>query len=109
MYPDGVNVTLPPADYRAIRTRYVGATNYRSSRIIADAGDRQSRVTLEYDPALNPTDNHARAAVAVTEKMGWTIALSGGHFTSLVGGEYRDSHVWVFMPRGFVRSVEADA
>jgi hypothetical protein len=86
---------LPKADYRAIRTRYVGPTNTKGSRIIADAGDAASRVILEYDYGLNTVDNHATAAEAVRDKMGWR----GGFFTDLVGGEIDNTYVWVFLPR----------
>lgn len=87
-------MTLPKADYRAIRTRYIGPTNTKPGRIVADAGDAASRVTVEYDDSLNVTDNHATAAEAVRDKMGWR----GGHFTGLVGGELGDMYVWVFLP-----------
>jgi hypothetical protein len=88
--------TLPTADYRAIRTRYVGPSNTRPGRIIADAGDRASRVTVEYDHALNPTQNHAYAAVLVTRKMGWNDAQ---YHTPLVGGAYDNVYFWVFQPK----------
>ena len=86
--------TLPEARYRAIRTRYVGPTNNRGSRVIADAGDRASRLTLEWDDRLNAEQNHAAAAVALTQKMGWV----GEYYTPLVGGAFPDHYVWVFMP-----------
>jgi hypothetical protein len=84
--------TLPVARYRAIRTRFVGPTNTRGSRVIADAGDRASRVVLDWDHALNTDENHAAAAVAVTEKMGW----NGQYYSPLVGGGYRSDYFWVF-------------
>jgi len=90
------HVQLPEACYRAIQTRYVGPTNFRGSRIIADAGDRASRVVVDYEPALNPEQNHAYAAVLVTRKMGWDDPQ---YFTPLVGGELNDRYVWVFQPR----------
>jgi hypothetical protein len=90
------NVELPTARYRAIRTRYVGPTNTRGSRIIADAGDRASRVVVSYDPALNTDQNHAYAAVLVTRKMGWDDPQ---YFTPLVGGGYNAEYFWVFQNR----------
>jgi hypothetical protein len=86
--------TLPTARYRAIRTRFAGPTNTRGSRIIADAGDRQSRVTVDYDHALNTDQNHAYAAVLVTRKMGWT----GEYYPPLAGGGYGNEYFWVFQP-----------
>lgn len=83
---------LPTARYRAIRTHYVGPTNTRPGRIIADAGDRESRVVVEYDHSLNTDQNHAYAAVLVTRKMGWV----GEYFTPLVGGGYGHDNYWVF-------------
>ena len=84
--------TLPTARYRAIRTHYVGPTNTRAGRIVADAGDRASRVTVEWDHALNSEQNHAYAAVLVTRKMGWT----GEFYTPLAGGGYGAEYFWVF-------------
>jgi hypothetical protein len=60
--------------------------------VIADAGDAKSRVILSWDPALNTDNNHAKAAVAVCEKMGWV----GEYYTPLVGGQYENEYYWVF-------------
>jgi len=87
--------TLPEARYRAIRTHYVGPTNTRGGRIVADAGDRASRVVFEYDHSLNSEQNHAYAALLVTRKMGWTPEPDN-HFTPLVGGGYGYEYFWVF-------------
>lgn len=84
----------PRARFRAIRTHFVGPTNTRGSRIIGDAGDTASKVTLEWDHRLSVEGNHAAAAVAVTDKMGW----NGEFYTPLVGGEYQNSYYWVFTP-----------
>ena len=91
-------VDLPQAPYRAIQTRFAGPTNTRGARIIADAGDRASRVVVGYDHGLNAEQNHAYAAVLVTRKMGWTPEPDN-HFTPLVGGGLGDRYVWVFTPR----------
>lgn len=88
-------MALPTAHYRAIRTRFVGPTNYRGSRIIADAGDTQSRVTLEWDHSLNSEQNHATAAMAVVAKMGW----DSPEHTGITGGGYGMETYWVFLPR----------
>lgn len=88
-------VALPTADYRAIRTRYVGATDFRGSRIIADAGDTASRVTLHWDHTLNVEQNHATAGMAVVKKMGW----DSEYHTPITGGEFGNAYYWVFLPR----------
>jgi len=86
---------LPTARYRAIRTRYVGPSNTKAGRIVADAGDRASRVTFEYDHSLNTVQNHAYAALLVTRKMGWTPEPDN-RFTPLTGGGYNAEYFWVF-------------
>ena len=89
---ESVGITLPTAHYRAIRTRFAGPTNSRGSRIIADAGDRASRVTVDWDHSLNSEQNHAYGALLVTRKMGWT----GEYYSPLVGGAYGNAYFWVF-------------
>lgn len=84
---------LPTARFRAIRTRYVGPTNTQPGRIVADAGDRASRVVVAWNHALNTDDNHAAAAVAVTKKMGWD---DPAYFSPLIGGGYNSDYFWVF-------------
>jgi len=83
--------------YRVIRTRFVGPTDFRGSRIIADAGDSTSRVTLGYDHALARDENHVAGARAVVDKMGWTPAQ--GQFTALVGGDYDGAYYFVWQPQ----------
>jgi hypothetical protein len=84
---------LPTARYRAIRTHYTGPTDTRGSRMIGDAGDRQSRVVLDYDDALNSEQNHATAAMAVVKKMGW----DSEYHTPIVGGQYGNGdYYWAF-------------
>lgn len=87
--------TLPTAHYRAIRTRFAGPTNTRGSRVIADAGDRASRIVVDWNHALNSEQNHAYAAVLVTRKMGWV----GEFYSPLVGGAYGMDTYWVFQPK----------
>lgn len=58
-----------------IITRFVGATNYKGSRIIADAGLKR-RITVSFDHASsNP---HRDAAIALCQKFGWTGSLVEG-------------------------------
>lgn len=45
---------------QAIRTKFVGPTNTRGSRIIATSCD--ARTVMPYDHEISAEDNHARAA-----------------------------------------------
>lgn len=72
----------------AIETRYLGPTNMRGSRIVATTGDRV-RLIVPYDyNADRPCDAHAKAALALCNKMGWDGDLIGGHT--------RSGMCWVF-------------
>jgi hypothetical protein len=73
---------------QAIQTKYLGPTNYKGARVVAecDAG----RVTLSWDHALNVEDNHAAAAQALAKKLGWT------NYGPWHGGSLKDgSMAWV--------------
>lgn len=54
---------------QAITTRFMGPTNHRGSRVkaMASAGS----VTLDWNHALNSTDNHKAAAMALAAKYDW--------------------------------------
>jgi hypothetical protein len=59
-----------------IITRYVGATNYKGSRIIADAGMKR-RITVSYPH--DSSDPHRVAALALCAKFGWQgVLVEGG-------------------------------
>jgi len=71
--------TTTTTDYRdidaigcLIKTRFLGPTNYRGSRIVATHkwcdGDTK-RVTIGWDYALNAQDNHLAAAQALVAVM----------------------------------------
>ncbi len=72
----------------AIETRYVGATNTKCSRIIASVPQNKLRIVRSYDHALNSDRNHANAAEALADKMGWK--------GQLVGGSLKRGYAWVF-------------
>jgi hypothetical protein len=66
---------------QAIVTKYHGPTNYKGSRISARA--EAGRIIVHYDHALNIGENHAAAAQALADRLGWTTdkgypALAGG-------------------------------
>lgn len=62
--------------YQAIQTKFHGPTNTRGARVSAraDAGS----ITLSWDCALNVTDNHKAAAVALARRYGWPEDMDGG-------------------------------
>ncbi len=65
----------------AIKTRYLGPTNYRASRVKAfakSAAQGDLAVTLQWDYGLNATANHTRAAKALAEKLQWFGIWHGG-------------------------------
>lgn len=63
---------------QAIETKYLAPTDRRGARIKATAA--AGTLTLGWDWDLNPFENHAKAAVALAEKYGWTehVELVGG-------------------------------
>jgi hypothetical protein len=72
---------------RAITTKYMGQTNTRGSRIKATSDGASATVHLDH--SLNMDENHAMAAVALKDKLGWSGPMVGG---SLGSGEM----AWVF-------------
>lgn len=63
---------------KAIRTRYLGATNTKPARIIATTEPR--KVTLSYDHGLDSVDNHRAAAERLAAELNWSGVLVGGYF-----------------------------
>lgn len=74
--------------YAAITTKFVGPTNVRGSRVVADAGDKR-RLIVSWDHSLNSENNHRAAALALRDKLGWT--------GDLVGGWHENIGLWVFV------------
>lgn len=75
---------------KAIITRFHGPTNYRPSRIAACA-EGVSRLYLPYDHALNASENHAAAALALAQRQGWLrpgYTLAGGGLPNGRGNAY---------------------
>lgn len=54
---------------QAITTKYLGPTNHRGARVKATA--QAGSVTVPWDHALGPQENHAEAAKALVAKYGW--------------------------------------
>jgi hypothetical protein len=63
---------------QAVRTRYLGATNYKPSRIVAEC--EAGRIVVSWDYELNVHDNHAAACAALLKKMDWPQSMTGGGF-----------------------------
>jgi hypothetical protein len=61
---------------QAIETKFLGPTETKGSRVkaLCQAGS----ITLSWDHSLRPDDNHAAAAQALADKMGWEGDLFGG-------------------------------
>ena len=72
---------------KAIRTKYLGATNTKDSRIKADDYDSNS-ITISYNYGLSSEDVFKEAAVALCKKMDWP--------TNLLGGGTDNGYVFVF-------------
>lgn len=62
---------------RAITTRYLGATNYKPSRISVRVGDERP-VIVSYDYDHNAPQNYERAARKVATEKGYNIAALHG-------------------------------
>ena len=74
---------------QAIVTKYLGATNWRDSRVKATA--EAGSVTVSWDDALNARDNYDNAARALCERLGWAGELvrggtSDGYVYTIDGG-----------------------
>lgn len=62
---------------QSIETKYLGATDYKPSRIIARA--QAGRVIVLWDHSLDQEANHDAAAKVLCKKFGWTgYVVSGG-------------------------------
>lgn len=73
---------------KCIRTRYMGPTNSKGTRIVADDGDGNS-VYLARDTARAVEEDMFAAAVALTNKMKWRGELRGGW--------HKQAMYWVFL------------
>ena len=84
---------------KAIETRYLGATNHRPARIVAEDADG-NRVSISPESIgaswdgnglRRPEEVHRAAAEALCKKMNWTGALAGG--------STKRGYVFVFVDR----------
>ncbi|QIG74599.1 hypothetical protein EVC11_017 [Rhizobium phage RHph_I20] len=92
----------------AIRTKFLGPTNARGSRVKAETCEAlpelKRRITLSWDHSLDGQANHARAAKALAEKLEWA-----GDWHIADGG---DVYLWIrtgaFSWRFGVKETRAD-
>jgi hypothetical protein len=62
---------------KAIKTKYLGPTDYRGGRVKADDGDGNS-VTIPWDHGKNSNDNHEAAMIALCKRMRWYGKVASG-------------------------------
>lgn len=73
---------------KAIRTRYLPATNFKPSRIVAEAEPyNHNRVVIPYESGLNSDENHREAAIKLATKRKWAGVYVEGHLA--------EGSVWV--------------
>jgi len=60
--------------FPAIRTKYLGPTDFKGSRVKATTSNGRSTI-VSWDDALNPEANHTRAALVLAKRVGWTGAM----------------------------------
>jgi hypothetical protein len=76
---------------QAITTSYRGPTDRTGSRVVARCDAK--RIVVAWDHSLDIGENHAAAAIALMERLGW----SGRN--DLVMGGTRNGFVFVQIPR----------
>lgn len=77
----------------AIKTRYVGPTNHRGSRIIATGNG--SRIVCTYDDIISAWHNHSLAMLELIRHMRKNGTLSPSVGGEWCGGELdNDTYVW---------------
>ncbi len=75
---------------KAIRTKYIGPSNVKGSRLTATTGETGQRIIMSWPSELNSSAAHAKGARALADKFGWTSKLIGGGFPD-------GTMVWVFV------------
>ena len=74
---------------QAIRTRYMGPTNAKGSRVQAKC--EAKTIYIEWDDALNSEENHKAACDAIITRMGW----NSPHFGCSISGVFDGDYYWV--------------
>lgn len=86
---------------QAIETKFISPGNVRGSRVKAVA-DNGGSVTLGWNHAIDPIENHRAGALALSEKLGWNGKLIGGVLRS---SRVSYSWVWVFLERKKIKNL----
>ncbi len=73
---------------QTIETKYIGATNFRGSRIVATASGSGKFVRIPYDSGQADENMHMTAAVMLCNKLNWEGKLIAGHT--------KTGMIWVF-------------
>jgi hypothetical protein len=87
---------------KAIRTKFIPATNTKPARISATA-EGGHRIVISYDSEGTQEEAHAKAAIALCAKLGWT--------GKLVAGGLDDCYVFCFAKANHyqIDSLQSDA
>lgn len=73
-----------------IKTKYLGPTNTRGSRISA-IDDYGNKIVIAWDNRLNADENHEAAAELLRARMNWKVKYISGKF-----GDSTQYHLPVF-------------
>lgn len=65
---------------QTIKTRYIGPTNTKGSRVKASAGC--CSIVRPWDYGFNAADNHANVAEELANSLGWNNDLFQGDFSA---------------------------
>lgn len=76
---------------QAIETYYRGPTDHNGYRVVARCAAK--RITVQWDDALNPVENHAAAALQLMDQLGWS------EHNDLVMGGTHEGYVFVQIPK----------
>lgn len=63
---------------QAIQTRFLGPTNHRDARVVAQC--QAGRIVVAWDSSTGVEENHALAARALAIKLGWTRKYYGAMY-----------------------------
>jgi hypothetical protein len=75
---------------QSIRTRYIGPTSTKPSRLQAKCAAKTLYVS--YDHSLDGADNHKAACKAMLEVMDWITK----DYPAVYGGTFENDMYWVF-------------
>ena len=79
---------------QAIRTKYIGPTDTKGSRIQAKC--EMKTIYLPYDSALDSDGNHRKACNALRVVMGWLPSAGRIYDAPMVGGWFDGCIYWVW-------------